>query len=201
MENLPRDPCSKKQGGALRKLILRSVFIVIMVIMILSSCGGNMANIPQPVASVDLNRYMGKWYEIAKIPNRFQKKCVRGTTAEYNLRKDGTVMVVNSCLDHNGKQIMAKGIAKVIDPVTNAKLQVSFVRILGVNLFWGDYWILGLDSDYQYAIVGVPNRKYGWILGRKPELSGKRWVAVKNILKNQGYEFQVFEKTRHLRRE
>jgi apolipoprotein D and lipocalin family protein len=157
-----------------------------------------MEDAPQAVASVDLNRYMGKWYEIAKIPNRFQKKCGGGTTAEYKLQKDGTVLVVNSCLDHKGKRMTAKGIARVTDPVTHAKLKVSFVRFLGVNLFWGDYWIVGLDREYQYAVVGVPGRKYGWILGRKPELSNGDWIAVKDILRSQGYDPEDFERTRHL---
>jgi len=152
-----------------------------------------MADAPQAVAPVDLKRYMGRWYETAKIPNRFQKKCARGTTAEYELRADGTVLVVNSCLDHEGKRMVAEGIAKVTDPVTHAKLKVSFVRFFGLNLFWGDYWIVGLDREYQYAVVGVPSRKYGWILGRKPELSNEEWIAVKDILKSQGYEIQAFQ--------
>jgi len=178
---------------------LRSFFLVFIVIIVFSACGGNMADAPQPLASVDLKRYIGKWYEIAKIPNRFQKKCAAGTTAEYKLRKDGTVLVVNSCLNQNGKRVIATGIAKVADPVTNAKLKVSFVRFLGVNLFWGDYWIIGLDKEYQYAIVGVPTRKYGWILGRRPELSNEEWITVKDILKSQAYEIKAFQKTQHLR--
>lgn len=156
---------------------------------------------PQTVASVDLNRYMGKWYEIAKIPNRFQKRCAGGTTAEYRLRADGTVLVMNSCLDPKGKRMIAKGIAKVTDPVTRTKLKVSFVRFLVMNLFWGDYWIVGLDREYQYAVVGVPSRKYGWILSRKTELSNIEWIAVKNILNRQGYKLGDFERTRHLLRQ
>lgn len=180
-------------------ITLRYFFLAFIVIIVLSSCGGNMANAPQAVASVDLNRYMGKWYEIAKIPNRFQKKCAGGTTAEYKLRKDGTVLVVNLCLDQKGERIIAKGTAKVVDPLTNARLKVSFVRFLGVNLFWGDYWIVGLDREYQYAIVGVPSRKYGWILGRRPGLSNEEWITVKDILKSQGYGIKAFQKTPHLR--
>lgn len=171
------------------------------VLILSSACGGNMTDAPQAVASVDLNRYMGKWYEIAKIPNRFQKKCAGDITAEYKLQKDGTVLVVNSCLDDEGKRMVAKGIAKVSDPVTDAKLKVSFVRFLGVHLFWGDYWIVGLDREYQYAIVGVPSRKYGWILGRRPELSNEEWIAVKDILRSQGYKPEDFERTRHLPRQ
>ncbi|MFZ0450972.1 MAG: lipocalin family protein [Desulfatiglandaceae bacterium] len=175
-----------------------SYFFLAFTLMILSCTSGrNMAGALQAVASVDLNRYMGRWYEIAKIPNRFQKKCAGGTTAEYQLRADGTVLVVNSCLDHKGKSMVAEGIAKVTDPVTHAKLKVSFVRLLGMNLFWGDYWIVGLDREYQYAIVGVPSRKYGWILSRRPELSNEQWLDVKGILRSQGYNLGDFERTRH----
>ncbi len=164
--------------------------------LVVPSCGGNQANAPVPVASVDLSRYMGKWYEIAKIPNRFQKKCAGNTTAEYTLRADGTVQVVNSCLDQEGKQVIAKGIGKVTDPLTNARLKVSFVSFFGMHFFWGDYWILGLDKNYRYAVVGVPSREYGWILGRKPELSSAEWTAVEAILRNQGYHWEDFERTR-----
>ena len=176
-------------------------FCLVLTAMILSSARGGNMKTPQTVASVDLNRYMGKWYEIAKIPNRFQKKCSGRTTAEYKLRAGGTVLVVNSCLDDEGKRMVAKGIAKVSDPVTDAKLKVSFVRFLGVHLFWGDYWIVGLDREYQYAIVGGPSRKYGWILGRRPELSNEEWIAVKDILRSQGYKLEDFERTRHLPRQ
>jgi apolipoprotein D and lipocalin family protein len=160
-----------------------------------------MTKAPQAVASVDITRYMGKWYEIAKIPNRFQKKCAGGTIAEYKLMADGTVLVVNSCLDPKGKRMVAKGIAKVTDPGTHAKLKVSFVRFLGMNFFWGDYWIVGLDREYQYAVVGVPGRKYGWILSRKPELSNEEWIAVKDILRSQGYNLRDFERTLHFSRQ
>jgi len=97
--------------------------------------------------------------------------------------------------------MVAKSIAKVSDPVTDAKLKVSFVRFLGVHLFWGDYWIVGLDREYQYAIVGGPSRKYGWIPGRRPEFSNEEWIAVKDILRSQGYKLEDFERTRHLPRQ
>ena len=157
-----------------------------------------MKNAPRVVGKVDLNRYTGTWYEIAKIPNRFQKKCVEGTRAEYKRLEDGTLSVVNSCIDLKGQRITAKGVAnKVADNVTNAKLKVSFVRFLGRNLFWGDYWILGLDRDYQYAVVGVPDRKYGWVLARRTELSPEEWEDVKAVLKTQGYAFSAFQRTNH----
>lgn len=148
---------------------------------------------PVTVDSVDLNRYVGKWYEIAKIPNSFQKKCASNTTATYELRKDGDIDVINRCIEKDGSVSEAKGIAKVVDKKTNSKLEVSFVRIFGISLFWGDYWIIGLDKDYKYAVVGTPKRKYGWILSRTPILSKNDLDEAFIILRNQGYNTNDFE--------
>mgnify|MGYP000872173260 FL=1 len=115
----------------------------------------------QTLKSVDLTKYVGLWYEIAKIPNRFQKQCVKGTTAQYKLLKDGNIEVINSCLTEEGEKDVADGLARIVDKKTNSKLEVSFVSIFGIRLFWGDYWILGLGDDYEYAVVGTPSRKYG----------------------------------------
>ena len=116
------------------------------------------------VASVDLNRYLGKWYEIAAYPMFFQRKCIADTTAEHSLLPDGNVAVNNRCQTENGYD-QAKGKAKVVEQSGNARLKVSF--------FWplqADYWIIGLDADYQWAVVGHPERKYLWILANKPVL-------------------------------
>jgi len=152
---------------------------------------------PTPIEYVDLEKYVGLWYEIAKIPNRFQRKCVGNTTAFYSLREDGRIDVVNRCFDKNRKPIEAKGIAKVVNKKSNARLQVSFVRLFCFSLFWGDYWILGLDEDYTYAIVGTPNRKYGWILCRRSSLSEKELDQIFSLLREQGYDPDDFELTIH----
>jgi apolipoprotein D and lipocalin family protein len=149
---------------------------------------------PQTVPFVDLNRYVGRWYEIAKIPNRFQKKCHSNTTAEYRLLENGKIEVINRCMEEDGKIIETKGVAKVEDPTSNAKLKVSFVRILGLYLFWGDYWIIGLGNNYEYAIVGSPNRKYGWILSRESSLSQENLEEIFSLLRLKGYnpdDFQI----------
>ncbi len=148
---------------------------------------------PETVGYVDLERYAGLWYEIAKIPNRFQKKCVGETTALYTIRADGKIDVLNSCVDKNGKTIEAKGIARVVDESSNARLKVSFVKFLGIRLFWGDYWIIGLGSEYEYAIVGTKDRKYGWILGRQPSLPEDILERVFDELRRQGYDPDDFE--------
>jgi apolipoprotein D and lipocalin family protein len=150
---------------------------------------------PTTVERVDLERYVGLWYEIAKIPNRFQKKCAGGTTAYYSIRDDGNIDVVNRCLDAKDEIVRAVGLAKVEDPRSNARLKVSFVNVLGVRLFWGDYWIIGLDENYEYAVVGHPKRDYGWILARTPALSMDTLEQIHGLLREQGYSPEDFVST------
>jgi apolipoprotein D and lipocalin family protein len=147
------------------------------------------------VSNVNLDRYIGLWYEIAKIPNRFQRKCASGTTAQYALRDDGKIDVINRCIDKEGKTIEAQGVARVVDAESNAKLKVSFVKLLGFSLFWGDYWIIGLGEEYEFAIVGTPSRKYGWILSRTPSLGQEKLEQIYNLLREQGYNPDDFEMT------
>ncbi|MBN1407592.1 MAG: lipocalin family protein [Calditrichaceae bacterium] len=144
---------------------------------------------------VDLNRYAGVWHEIARIPNRFQKQCARNVTAAYSLNDDGAIKVINRCLQEDGIEDKAIGKARVIDTTSNAKLEVSFVSIFGFHLFWGDYWIIGLDEDYQYAIIGAPSRKYGWILSRQKTMSEELYTEAEQILLSQGYNPDDFELT------
>ena len=121
----------------------------------------------QTVDYVDLNRYIGTWYEIASIPQWFSKKCVC-TQAKYSLTPKGNVRVINTCLKNtiNGKVKRAKGIAKLVDRTTNAKLKVSFFWP-----FYGGYWIIALGNDYQYAVVSNKEGSSLWILSRTPELA------------------------------
>jgi len=149
------------------------------------------------VEQVDLNRYVGLWYEVAKIPNSFQDQCAYGTTAEYKIDEDGDIIVTNSCYDKDGKIDVAEGLAKVVNKKTNSKLEVSFVSFLGIRPFWGDYWIIGLDEDYQWAVIGTPNRKYGWVLGRTPSLSDETMQEIIDILKSQNYDPETFEISAH----
>lgn len=145
------------------------------------------------VSSVDLVRYAGLWYEIAKIPNHFQKQCARGTTAEYTVRGDGRIGVVNRCIKDDGTADQAEGVAKVVDTATNAKLKVSFVSFLGWRPFWGDYWVIGLDENYRWAIIGTPERKYGWILARTQTLDANTMEVIFAIIERNGYQRSAFE--------
>ena len=164
--------------------------------MILISCASSQDKELPPlktVKQVDLNKYVGLWYEIAKIPNSFQDQCAYGTTAEYKLQKDGSIQVINKCHDENGEPDIADGVANIVDKKTNAKLEVSFFSILGIRPFWGDYWIIGLDENYQWAVVGTPGRKYGWILSRTPSLPDETLQKIFSILKEQNYNPDSFE--------
>lgn len=145
----------------------------------------------QTVKSVDLNRYVGKWYEIASFYQRFQKGCV-ASTALYSLREDGDIDVLNECRlkTFDGKLKKAKGKARVVDTITNAKLKVSFFWP-----FWGKYWIIDLGENYEYAVVGHPSRDYLWILSRTPTLDENVLSGILERLKSQHYDLSKLNKT------
>ena len=138
----------------------------------------------ETVERVEVDRYLGTWYEIASYPQRFQKDCT-GTTANYTLRDDGRIDVLNRCrkLTLDGKLDEAKGLARVVDEQTNAKLEVSFFRP-----FWGDYWIIQLGDDYEYAVVGHPGRDYLWILSREPTMDDGTYQKILERLEEQHYD-------------
>lgn len=148
----------------------------------------------QVVPYVDVAKYMGVWYEIAHNPASFQNGCV-GTTATYSLRTDGLVNVVNRCtidtLDGEVNEIA--GLAAVADPSTNAKLTVSFggtpdPRGQGIRYFSGNYWVIGLDDQYQTAVVGEPTRTYLWFLSRTSSISQAQLDSLLSIAQGQGYD-------------
>jgi apolipoprotein D and lipocalin family protein len=150
---------------------------------------------PETVAFVDLERYAGSWYEIASIPNRFQKHCRGNTMASYRPVEGQRIEVINSCLDEDGSVDTAQGIARVVDTSSNAKLEVSFVSLFGWQLFWGDYWVLELAPDYSYVIVGTPNYRYGWLLSRTPLLSAELRGRLDEHLRSAGYDPAAFVDT------
>lgn len=144
------------------------------------------------VPSVDLSRYVGQWYEIARLPNRFQKKCADSVTANYTLRSDGTIQVVNRCRKASGEFTTATGKAKIADKKTNAKLKVTF--------FWpfhGKYWILDLGQNYEYAVVGEPGRNYLWILSRTPQMDQALYLQLLAKMQARGFDTTRMIKTTH----
>jgi apolipoprotein D and lipocalin family protein len=135
------------------------------------------------VERVELNRYLGRWYEIARFPNQFEVDCV-GVTADYALNDDGSIKVVNTCRKGklDGSVDIAEGRATVVDTATNAKLSVTF--------FWpfaGDYWVIGLAEDYSWALVGEPSGRYLWLLARTPTLDDAKRAQLVETLKAKGY--------------
>lgn len=151
----------------------------------------------QTVTSVDLKRYAGVWYEIARYPNKFQKKCVGNTTAEYRLQDDGDITVINKCKETDGEFDTAKGEARIADKATSAKLEVRFApKFLSFLPFvWGDYWIIDLGENYEYVAVGSPDRKYLWILSRTPQMSDSVYQNVLQTVREKGFEPNNLVKT------
>jgi apolipoprotein D and lipocalin family protein len=170
--------------------------LLVMVVLFSSSCATMNRNTIKPLETVnfvDLSRYVGQWHEIARYPHRFQEGCV-GSRATYSLRDDGKINVVNECFEKlsSGKIRSAKGRAWVVDNETNAKLKVSF--------FWpfaGDYWIIDLGRDYEYAVVGHPERKYLWILARSPQMDEATYRSILKRLQEQEYDTTKLIRTDH----
>ncbi len=152
------------------------------------------AQVLQTVPYVDLNKYAGKWYEIASFPQRFQKGCTC-TTAEYTPTEKGYVVVENRCNRDSttGKQSYIKGKAFVVKNSGNAKLKVQF--------FWpfrGKYWIIELADDYSYAVVGHPNRKYLWILSRSATMAEAQYQQILTRVKEKGFDIDKIKRTKQL---
>lgn len=141
------------------------------------------------VPSVDLKQYNGKWFEIARYPNKFQKQCVGNTTAAYTQKSNGKIEVVNECLKKDGTVDKAEGEAKVVKNSNNSKLEVRFApKVLSfISAVWGDYWIIDLDENYQYAVIGDPKREYFWILSRKPEMNDALYQDILRRAETKGF--------------
>ena len=148
------------------------------------------------VPFVDLDRYVGDWFEIARYPNRFQRTCVGDVRASYARRPDGRLDVVNRCRTADGS-IEARGVARVVDDRTFSRLQVRFAPawLSFVPFIWGDYWIIGLADDYSWAVVGSPDRDYLWILARTPRLDDQRAAAARSAVRSNGFELERLRPT------
>ena len=156
----------------------------------------------RPVDAVDLARYAGRWYEIARLPNRFQTKCAGDVVVHYALRPDSRVDVVNQCRTGNGQVDQARGIARRAAGAKNdAVLQVRFAPAILSFLpgVWGDYWIIGLGPDYTWAVVGAPSREYLWILSRTSSLSDSAHAQALEIARGQGFDTSRLVRTAHTR--
>ena len=150
------------------------------------------------IPEFDVSRYMGTWYEIAKLPNWFQRKCVQGTQARYKVLGPTQIEVNNKCTTASGEEIQAIGLARLNGSGRPAQLEVRFAPewTAWLPMVWGAYWVLDLDADYQLAAVGDPSKSYLWILSRTPQVSAERYDAVLQRLNVMGFDITKLEKTR-----
>ena len=150
------------------------------------------------IEALDVPRYMGTWYEIAKYPNWFQRKCTGNTKAEYSLKPDGKVQVVNRCRMENGEMNEAIGSARQVGVPTSPRLEVRFapVWLSFIPAVWGDYWIIDLDEGYQLAAVSEPTRQYLWVLSRTPRINRVTYDALVGRLTKKGYDVRSLELTK-----
>jgi apolipoprotein D and lipocalin family protein len=183
---------------------MRCATAALGVAVLMSSTSGPL-EAQQPlrvVESVDLTRYAGKWYEVARLPNKFQRKCVSDVVAHYTLRPDSRINVLNQCRRADGKVDQAPGIArKAGNGSNNAVLEVRFAPAILSFLpaVWGDYWIIGLGPDYSWAVVGTPSREYLWILSRTPKMSTSAYEQSIEIAKGNGFDTGKLVTTAHTR--
>jgi apolipoprotein D and lipocalin family protein len=150
------------------------------------------------VPNVDFERYAGTWHEVARFPNRFQKKCVGDVTANYTLRTDGKIDVLNRCRVQDGTYISVRGIAKTAGKgLPNSMLKVRFApKFLSfIPQVWGPYHVIVLAEDYSYAAVGSPDRRYLWVLSRTPELPKAKYEQILEQVRSLGFDIRKLERS------
>jgi apolipoprotein D and lipocalin family protein len=177
-----------------------SAWIAIGLLAFARSAAAASAPEPRTVARVDLERYAGRWYEVARYPNRFQKHCAGDVVVEYSSRKDGGLDIDNRCRDERGGEDRSRAVAKVAAPDgSNSKLRVNFAprALAWLPLPQANYWILELADDYSYAAVGTPDRDYLWILSRQPSLEASVLERLEEAVRAQGFDPGRLEKTAH----
>jgi len=175
---------------------IRCLAFTLMAVVLPMACmaQSQVKSIPE----FDVSRYMGTWYEISKLPNWFQRKCVQGTQARYKVLGPTQIEVNNKCTTASGEEIQAIGLARPNGSGRPAQLEVRFAPewTAWLPMVWGAYWVLDLDSDYQLAAVGDPSKSYLWILSRTPQVSAERYDAVLQRLNMMGFDITQLEKTR-----
>ena len=181
----------------MRKMALLAAVATVTALLSLTACAGLLQRhpvgnraVPAPARSVEIQRYLGRWYEIARYEQGFQRDC-DGVTADYSLRPDGGISVVNSCRKPDGRTTQARGRARIVDRVSNARLKVSFF-----GPFFGDYWVLDHADDYSWSIVGEGSGRYLWILAREPTPGDARVAELIERTRAMGYDTSMLRRTR-----
>jgi apolipoprotein D and lipocalin family protein len=163
--------------------VMTAIAVITLGTVTFAAAGAPAPTPVQSIENVDLPRFMGRWYEIARLPNRFQKGCA-GSETDFSLRDDGQITVIYTCRNgKDGSSRLSKGHAWVIDPASNARLKISF--------FWpfrSDYWIIELGREYEYTVIASPNRKYLWILSRTPSMSDDLYADIMKEVERQGFD-------------
>lgn len=174
---------------------LSQLFICVALLQINASVNAQATPVAElqavkTIPSIDVARYLGTWYEIAKFPNWFQRKCLSGTNANYQLKEDGNVKVTNRCKVEGGEMAQAIGTARQIGGATSPKLEVRFAPdwLAILPFVWGDYWVIDLDPQYQLAAVSDPRREYLWILSRTPKVNQKSYDDLLQRLVAQQFD-------------
>jgi apolipoprotein D and lipocalin family protein len=157
----------------------------------------------QAISSIDLQKYKGRWYEIAKYPNRFQSMCAKATSAQYALQEGG-VSVLNTCTTDKNEITQVMGEARPVGVVTNeklspAQLEVAFAPkwIRWLPAVWGNYWVVAIDPNYRWSLVSEPKREFAWVLARDSKLTDVEKLAVLVALRAAGLDEKRLEWTRH----
>ncbi|WP_394673264.1 lipocalin family protein [Limnobacter sp.] len=156
------------------------------------------AESPQPlqtIQSLDVPRYMGTWFEVAKYPNRFQKQCVANTSAAYSLQKDGKVKVLNRCQLASRDMEEVEGQVRQTGGLKSPKLEVRFAPawLSWLPMVWGDYWVIDLDPEYQLVAVSEPKREFLWVLSRTQQVNPAKYEALLQRLKAKGFDLNKLE--------
>jgi len=183
-----------------RQAVKRHAFILVLGLCALMHSATAQSLAPlTAIPNLDVSQYLGRWHEIAKFPNRFQKKCVSDTSADYALRPDGSIAVLNQCRRADGEWEMALGLARQIGGTQSARLEVRFAPawLSWLPWVWGDYWIVDLDDRYDLVAVSEPSREYLWILSRSPVVDPSRYAALLARLSAMGLDIGRLKKTRH----
>jgi len=174
---------------------MRIALLTILAAAVLTAAEANLQNL-KTVPELDLDRYAGRWFELARLPNKYQDKCAGEVTATYRLQRDGRIEVVNECSTADGDTMSVVGAAKMVEPPSKLKVRFAPAWLSFLPMVWGDYWVIDLAEDYSWAAVGEPSREFFWILSRDPRLPEETIQAIIERAEAQGYDLAPLTRTR-----